>query len=150
MGSSLITPKRLPSTAKRATQLCPSIGHGSCNKTLRWPTATKPGFDFRHLNWALRRGNKASPVLSPFAALMAHDERVSSQDLNMLRRQCGGVRRRAQGTQRLSSCTLRCLSKLKKRLGLCFSFFLPSGIRPSLPLGCSMLCYFRSLPQFGY
>lgn len=54
---------------------------------------------------------------------MAHDERVSSQDLNMLRRQRGGVRRQARGTQRLSSCMLRCLSKLKKSLGLYFSFF---------------------------
>lgn len=46
--------------------------------------APKLGFDFRHLNWALRRANKALPVLSPFATLMVHDKHVSSQDLNML------------------------------------------------------------------
>lgn len=43
--------------------------------------ATKPGFDFRHLNWALRRANKASPVLYPFATLIVNEKHVYSQDL---------------------------------------------------------------------
>lgn len=45
--------------------------------------ATKPSFDFRHLNWPLLRANKALPVLSLFATSIVHDKHVSSQHLNM-------------------------------------------------------------------
>lgn len=97
--------------------------------------ATKPGFDFRHLNWPLLRANKASPVLFLFATLIVHDKHVSSQDLNMQLRAWGCMPVGAGDTE---TSFLHVMLSLYIRGMLC-SFFLPNGFRPSLSLGCRML-----------
>lgn len=81
--------------------------------------ATKPGFDFRRLNWPLLRANKASPVLSLFGTLIVHDKHVSHQDLNMSFWRHEGACQRVRGTQKPPSYML-CLSTLEECSALSF------------------------------
>lgn len=57
----------------------------------------KPVFDFRHLNCALHRANKALPVLYPFATLIDNDKHVYSQRLKRPLLQHEGACWRVQG-----------------------------------------------------